>query len=92
MQIWKKIKLQKINHTFRCDCENYDLVHNSDDRYKFVLCEKCPYNLPSHLEQVLCYLGGAYGCKTLGPFQVCSFCINLRYMLNFSTIKICVKK
>ena len=92
MQIRKKIKLRNFNYTFICDCENYNLVHNSDDGYKFVLSEKRPYNLPGHLEQVLFNLGGGCRCRYRVPFQGCSFCINLRYMLNFSTIKICVRK
>ena len=92
MQLWKKIKLRNFNYTFRCDCENYDLVHNSDDGDKFVLSEKRSYNLPSHLEQLLCNLGGGCRCKYRAPFQGCSFSINLRYMLNFPTIKICVRK
>ena len=92
MQLWKKIKLRNFNYTFRCDCENYDLVHNSDDGDKFVLSEKRPYNLHSQLEQVLCNLGGGCRCKYRVPFQGCSFSINLKYMLNFPTIKIYVRK
>ena len=45
--------------------------------YRATLEENQTCNLPSHLQQVWCSLAGAYRCKNLGPFQVCSFCINV---------------
>ena len=31
-------------------------------------------------------------CKFLGPYEVCNFCVQVTYLLNFRAYKICMKK
>ena len=82
-------QILKFNYAFTCGCDNYDLIHNATIGHKVVICESCHYNLRTRLQGILCNLGGACCCNYLGPFQICCFCIKLRCMLNFSTMKIC---
>ena len=31
-------------------------------------------------------------CKILGPYEVCKFCVQVKYLLNFRAYRICMKK
>ena len=56
-----------------------------------IICKKCKYNLKPICAKVLEKIEKCK-CSSLGPFVVCSLCVNLRYSLNFRTTKICIKE
>ena len=56
-----------------------------------IICKKCKYNLKPICAEVLEKIEKCK-CSSLGPFVVCSFCVNLRYSLNFRTTKTCIEE
>lgn len=59
---------------------------NEHERYVYT-CKGHPF-LISQLEGMCneCY------CKNIGPFEMCKFCVQMRYLLNFRYYKFCVEE
>ena len=95
----KKIKL--TIKTLMCGCNTRDfhekgteyvkhiqhLNCNSKDMHQyFILTCKC------HLFIGVVKTNDKFSCKVLGPYMICSFCVQAKHTINCCADKICMKK
>ena len=64
------------------NCQNLEL----QDEYLVTISDKHPLSSDYVIKGKFCT------CYKLGSFKICSYCINVRYMLNFNAQKVYMKE
>ena len=82
----KEIHVFVLNH-FYCHCYfGYESNFDLHGKYLVAICDKHPLFSDYVIEEKLCT------CYKLGPFEICSYCINNRYVLIFNAKKVCIQE
>ena len=68
----------KMYH-FYCKCKYVD-------EYIFNAYKYHPF-----IGKILNGMQSSCSCRNLGPFEVCDFCVQVKYLINFHTYKLCIK-
>ena len=82
-------QLKYLNTVF---CEFGYEEHIHFDYYLVSIWKDSTYNLHPKSIQILQRLRRKCNCANLGPFEKCSYWVNLCYMLNFCVHIICIDK
>ena len=70
--------VKRLYH-FYCKCK--------DDHEHFVhTCKYRPY-----ICKMLDGMRSSCGCKNLGPYEIFEFCVQVKYLINCHTYKLCIK-
>ena len=71
---------EKKLHRFLCKCKDKHLIF-------ILICEKHPY-----VADKISNMEPRCTCPILDPHEICNFCVEVRYRLNFRAFKFCLKR
>ena len=74
----------QMNRNFCWDCQ-------IEHKFLISVCEKCKFNADKKLYNV--FLKDLLPCHywQLGPYQICEFCVGVRYLFNYHILKVWVE-
>ena len=71
--------VKKLTH-FHCKCKEKHLLY-------VLFCDKHPYG-----SALIPQMEKKYTCATASALDVCDFCVQVKYLLNFKSYKVCLKR